>query len=129
MPLSPHWHAYAYTGRSYTDALIRRGETPGNYPPIEIKNWLTRPRGHIAATFTEIEEAVSWLKQELVAMPPAGTDFFPIDERLEHSRSTLAQTAGNDVVYGYYSTSGRYVSRALIACPRRGISVCPERRT
>lgn len=126
MPNSPHWHAYSYTGRSYTDALIRRGEAPNNYPPIEIKHWLTRPRDHIVATFTDVEEAVGWLKQQLTAAPPADAAAFPIDDRVERNRATLAQTAGNDVVYGYYSTAGQYVSRALIACPRPDIPMCPE---
>ncbi|MDT9690306.1 hypothetical protein Q5762_18560 [Streptomyces sp. P9(2023)] len=38
---------------------------------------------------------------------------------------TLRLTAGNDVVYGYYSKSQQYVSRSLIACPRADGQPCP----
>ncbi|MGW0734287.1 hypothetical protein [Streptomyces sp. NPDC002851] len=121
-----HWHAYSYTGRSYTDAQIRRGETPDNYPPIEIKDWLVRPRGQIAGTFGEVDGAVTWLADELKANPPADDAAFPIAERAEHARRTLAQEAGCDVVLGYYSVGLQYVSRALIACPRPD-RTCPQK--
>lgn len=132
---SAHWHAYSYTGRSYSDAMIRRGEVPAAYPPIEIKNWLGKPVSYIAGTFTEIEPAVDWLAAELANHPPRDVESFPAKERLAYSRLTLQQTAGNDVVYGYYSKAEQYVSRALIACPRRRTNPyeeeppdCPENR-
>ncbi|MEV5607032.1 hypothetical protein [Streptomyces sp. NPDC052225] len=122
----PHWHAYTYGGSTYTDGQIRRGAVPASYPPIEIKDWLTRPRDHIEGTFTEVEEAMSWLKIQLDLAPPVDAKSFPVDDRLDRARATLRQTAGNDVVFGYYTGSRMYVSRALIACPRPGMS-CPER--
>ncbi|MCX4799660.1 hypothetical protein OG497_38035 [Streptomyces sp. NBC_01242] len=112
-----HWHAYSYNGRSYTDAMIRRGEVPAAYPPIEIKHWLARPANHVVETFHEVDPAVSWLEGELNGHPPVDAESFPVKVRVAYSRKTLQQTAGNDVVYGYYSKS-QYVSRALIACPR-----------
>ena len=123
--MSVHWHAYCYTGRSYPDSVIRRGETPGNYPPIEIKDWLVRPRAQIAATFSDADSAAGWVQKELEAKPPQDAASFPVADRVAYSRSTLGQTAGSDVVYGYYS-AGQYVSRALITCPRAGIARCPE---
>lgn len=113
-----HWHAYAFTGRSYPDSLIRRGEVPANYPPIEIKDWLARPSSQIAETFTDLDAAADWIKRELVAMPPIDAASFPVADRVAYSRRTLRQADGADVVHGYYAQGGSYVSRALISCPR-----------
>ncbi|MFC8276095.1 hypothetical protein ACFUJR_26865 [Streptomyces sp. NPDC057271] len=99
--MTQHWHAYAYTGRSYPDSAIRRGEVPADYPPIEIKDWLTRQRNHVAATYGDVEDAVAWLEGELTQNPPADQERFPIWDRLQRSRETLVLTAGNDVVHGY----------------------------
>lgn len=124
-PVRQHWHAYSYNGRSYSDAMIRRGEVPANYPPIEIVHWLRRPANEAVETFRDIEKAASWLEGELTQNPAMDEDHFPVEERLRYSRETLAQEAGNDVVYGYYSKSQQYVSRALIACPRERGDSCP----
>ncbi|WP_146610435.1 hypothetical protein [Streptomyces sp. AC1-42W] len=123
--MTQHWHAYSYTGRSYSDGLIRRGEVPSNYPPIEIKNWLTRPADHVMNTFHDVEKAMTWLEEELSQNPHVEEALFPLADRLQYSRDTLDQTAGNDVVHGYYSKAQQYISRALIACPREGFPICP----
>ncbi|MFD7259288.1 hypothetical protein [Streptomyces sp. NPDC059874] len=123
--MTQHWHAFAYTGRSYPDALIRRREVPANYPPIEIKHWLDRPASQVVDTFRDIESAVSWLEGELTQNPAADEEHFSVVDRLEYSRETLGLKAGNDVVYGYYSKAQQYVSRALIACPRGETRSCP----
>jgi hypothetical protein len=113
-----HWHAYSYTGRTYTDAMIRQKKVPDSYPPIEIKHWLSKPRKHVVETFTEIAPMLAWLESEMTPMPPRDEEFFPLKERLEYSRQWLS--LGDDVVYGYYSVgAGPWVSRALIFCPRR----------
>ncbi|MFJ9128960.1 hypothetical protein ACIRJS_33145 [Streptomyces sp. NPDC102340] len=125
MPNPVHWHAYSYIGKSYTDAEIRRGVAPSNYPPIEIKDWLARPRNDITGTFTDVEAAVGWMKQQLTGMPPADTSC-PVEQHLDWIRRTLAQPTGNDVVYGYYTSSGRYAGLAMIACPRPDVGRCPE---
>ncbi|MFE7463135.1 hypothetical protein ACFU6R_03385 [Streptomyces sp. NPDC057499] len=126
--MKQHWHAYSYTGRSYGDGLIRRGEVPANYPPIEIKDWLKRPANQVVETFHEVDPAVTWLETELSQNPHLDEESFPLKERLQYSRDTLEQTAGNDVVYGYYSKGQQYVSRALIACPRKEFPSCPYGR-
>ncbi|MFG2642983.1 hypothetical protein ACGFYP_18700 [Streptomyces sp. NPDC048370] len=123
--MTQHWHAYAYTGRSYPDAAIRRGEVPTDYPPIEIKDWLTRKNAQVVATFTDVDDAVSWVEGELTQNPPVDQEHFPVWDRLQRSRETLRLTAGNDVVYGYYSKSQQFVSRSLIACPRAYGQRCP----
>lgn len=120
-----HWHAYSYNGRSYPDGMTRRGEVPSNYPTIEVKNWLARPAAQVVNTFHDVEKAVSWLEGELSQNPHVEEASFPLADRLQYSRDTLNQSAGNDVVYGYYSKGQQYVSRALIACPRDGFPACP----
>ncbi|MEU8538383.1 hypothetical protein AB0C52_00010 [Streptomyces sp. NPDC048717] len=121
-----HWHAYAYTGRSYPDSAIRRGEVPADYPPIEIKDWLGRPRTQVRGTYAVVDDAVAWLESELTQNPPADEEHFPVWDRLQRSRQTLLLTAGTDVVHGYYSKARQFVSRALIACPRAGGPPCPH---
>ncbi|MFF3015790.1 hypothetical protein [Streptomyces sp. NPDC057939] len=123
--MTHHWHAYSYNGRSYADGMIRRGEVPSNYPPIEIKDWLRRPAAQVINTFHEIEKAVTWLEGELTQNPHLDEQSYPVADRLQYSRDTLGQTAGNDVVYGYYSKGGQYISRALISCPRDSFPTCP----
>ncbi|MFE4592940.1 hypothetical protein [Streptomyces laurentii] len=113
-----HWHAYAYTGRSYPESAIRRGEAPADYPPIEIKDWLARPRAQVRGAFAAVDDAVAWLEGELTQNPPVDEQHFPLWDRLQRSRETLCLASGNDVVHGYYSKAGQYVSRALISCPR-----------
>ncbi|MFJ4867132.1 hypothetical protein [Streptomyces sp. NPDC088757] len=124
-PASRHWHAYAYTGRSYPDSAIRRGEVPADHPPIEIKDWLRRSAAQVVATYADVEEAASWIEGELTQNPPVDQEHFPVWDRLQRVRETLRLTAGNDVVLGYYSKAQQYVSRALIACPRAEGDSCP----
>lgn len=126
MPNPVHWHAYTYTGRSHSDAEIRRGTAPDTYPPVEIKDWLTRPARQIADTFTDVEAAVDWMKQQFTMNPPLGSDDYPLERRLAWIRARLAESAGNDIVYGYYTKAGSYVARALIACPRPDVGSCPK---
>ncbi|MFD4374738.1 hypothetical protein [Streptomyces sp. NPDC058486] len=120
-----HWHAYAYTGRSYPDSAIRRGEVPAEYPPIEIKDWLRRPAGQVVATYSDVDAAVSWLEGELTRNPPVDQEHFPVWDRLLRCRETLLLAAGCDVVQGYYSKAQQYVSRALVVCPRGEGDSCP----
>ncbi|WP_282697903.1 hypothetical protein [Streptomyces sp. CC208A] len=137
--MTAHWHAYAYTGRAYTDTEIRRETAPANYPPIEVAHWLRRPRNHVADTFAcspdGLDHALAWLEGELTRNPPVDEEHYPVLERLEGSRSSLTATRSTptapatqragDAVYGYWSKAGQYVSRALIACPREAGDPCP----
>lgn len=80
----------------------------------------------MVATFADVDDAVAWIEGELTQNPPVDQEHFPVWDRLQRSRETLGLTAGNDVVYGYYSKSAQYVSRSLIACPRAdGEQGCP----
>jgi hypothetical protein len=127
-----HWHAYSYTGRAHPDSAVRRGEAPSNYAPFLIKDWLRRPVKQIAESFTEADLAAKWLRGEMEKHPPLGVESFSIDARVGYAEQTLRQDAGADVVWGYYSTSGQYVSRAVIRClqgkaqPGVGPVPCPE---
>lgn len=115
--MTAHFHAYAYTGQGYRDGEIRKGLAPPTYPPIEVKDWLLR-RPLKLYSEPDIDAALDWLEKELNEHPPLGAEFFPVKERIAYSRERLLQTVGRDVIYGYWSTGGRYVSRALILCTR-----------
>lgn len=118
--MTRHWHAYSYTGAAYSDGQIRAGLAPRGYPPVEIMHWLKQSAGYVD-TFTEVPPAVEWLRETLLQHVPLGSENYPIENRLSWARSRLGQEAGCDVVYGYYSVNKRYVSRALISCPRKRI--------
>ncbi|MGW0996410.1 hypothetical protein [Streptomyces sp. NPDC002520] len=126
-----HWHAFAYTGKGYTGSEVSKGLAPPSFPPVELAHWLDRrpgmrtPSGNPIPesalpthTFTEseIDEAVAWLEKELSEHVPVDADSFPVSVRLEYSRARLREQANRDVWYGYWSTSGQFVTRVLVAC-------------
>lgn len=120
--MTAHWHAYAYTGKGYTDNEIRKGVAPPTFPPIEIKDWLHRRAAEIFPE-TSLDNAMVWLEKELNGQPPIDAEAYPIETRLASSRARLQETVNRNVVYGYWSRGGQYVSRVLICCERSGCSV------
>lgn len=123
-----HWHAYAWTGHERppeSDRINPQSETP----PLEIAHWLRKtPRAMRGGTLHDVEAACDWLKGEITEhpKPPRSQDNRPADEvALEYARDCLER--GTDVVWGYWSQQMRYVSRALITCPREGYA-CPSGR-
>lgn len=113
---SVHWHAFAYTGKGYTDGEVSKGIAPPSFPPRELASWLDRRPGLRVYTDTQIDEAVAWLDKELNEQVPVDAASFPIATRLECSRARLREQANRDVWYGYWSTRGQFVTRALVAC-------------
>lgn len=111
-----HWHAFAYTGKGYTESEVRKGLAPPSFPPVELAHWLDRRPGLQVFTEEQIDEAVAWLDKELSEHVPVDAGSFPISVRLEYSRARLREQANRDVWYGYWSTSGKFVTRALVAC-------------
>jgi hypothetical protein len=120
--MKPHWHAFAYTGMSYRESEFRAGKAPKDYPPIEIKDWLHRRPGLHTFAEGEVAKALAWLERELNSPKcvPVDAEGFPVQVRLEYSRARLSEKTNRDVVYGYYSRAGLYVSRALIECDSIG---------
>lgn len=123
MPETPvHWHAFEWTGHERPADSERRN--PHNrVPPLAIAEWLDKPSSHVLATYgpDEVDSAYAWLEGELKQHPRAAHDIAD-DPLLEGARDCLDRKT--DVVWGYWSAKGRYVSRALIACPREG-RPCP----
>lgn len=122
-----HWHAFAYTGRGIkSDAEIRNGSAPANFPPLVVKDWLTRrnKEGRIpherVFDETQIEDAAIWLEAELTRYPPLDVVSFPIPDRIGYARERLRQRVNRDIVWGYWSRGERYVSRALVLCTGEG---------
>ncbi|WP_327385095.1 hypothetical protein [Streptomyces sp. NBC_01207] len=123
-----HHHAYAHTGRAFTDGERLKGLAPSTYPPFMIQEWLTRPASNIAETFTDVDLAAKWLRAEMEAHPPMDVQSFGIDARMRHVVETLGQERGADVVWGYYCGK-QMVSRAMISCaPGASRVPCPEGR-
>ncbi|MEU5092113.1 hypothetical protein [Streptomyces sp. NPDC021356] len=119
-----HWHAYAYNGRELPPDRDRRD--PGcPVPPLEIRQWLLKPARLLAATYPAPDtdqSAYGWLRTELDAFPRGPRDLSPATQ-LAYARDCLNRST--DVVWGYWSATGLYISRALITCPRAD-TPCPH---
>ncbi|MFD5708752.1 hypothetical protein ACFWGV_21805, partial [Bacillus subtilis] len=113
---SIHWHAFEWTGHE-RPADSERRNPQNRVPPLAIAEWLDKPASFVAQTYgpDEVDSAYAWLEGELKQHPRASHDI-DADPLLEAVHDYLAR--GADVVWGYYSAKGRYVSRVLIACPR-----------
>ncbi|MFD7257199.1 hypothetical protein [Streptomyces sp. NPDC059874] len=98
-------------------------------PPLEIAHWLRKPARHVVETFENtpdgIEVALKWMRNGGEEHVHLSEEPFPLDERMKYVEDDLRR--GADSVWGYYSTNSRYVSRALVACPRAG-ERCPYGR-
>ncbi|MFJ1700425.1 hypothetical protein ACIOHC_36140 [Streptomyces sp. NPDC088252] len=66
---------------------------------------------------------MAWLDKELTGHVPVDAASFPVATRLEYSRAQLQQTAAREVIYGYWSVSGQYVSRQVFPCEDRACRV------
>ncbi|MFF9483664.1 hypothetical protein [Streptomyces sp. NPDC014676] len=117
-----HWHAFAYTGKGYTDSEVGKGLAPPSFPPVELAQWLDRRPGLRVFTEQQIDEAVAWLDKELNEHVPVDAASFPITTRLEYSRARLRERVNRDVWYGYWSARGQFVTRVLVACTDTGKS-------
>lgn len=121
--MAAHWHAYSWTGHE-RPADSERINTASATPPLETAHWLLKSRQHVVDTFdieTGADQAYAWLEGELKQNERGPHDLAP-EAQLAHARDCLDR--GADVVWGYYSERGRYVSRTLVACPLDGYS-CP----
>lgn len=122
-----HWHAYAWNGRERPPDNDRR-KPALSLPPMEIGHWLLKPSRLRLATYPAPDtgqDAYEWLRAELDAFPRSSRDL-PASVQLAHARRCLDRST--DVAWGYWSTTGLYIARALITCPRTGIP-CPLRLT
>lgn len=128
MDVAGHWHAYAWTGHERPADNIRNDPSQGT-PPLEIAHWLRKPARYVVETFDNttdgVEAASKWMRAGGDENEYASEESFPLDERMTYVDDDLRR--GGDAVWGYYSKQGRYVSRALVACPRAG-APCPYGR-
>jgi hypothetical protein len=114
-----HWHAFAYTGKCYTDGEVAKGLAPPSFPPVELARWLDRRPGLYVFTEEQVDEAVAWLDKELNEHVPVDAASFPVSVRLEYSRARLQERVNRDVWYGYWTASMQFVTRALVVCTSR----------
>lgn len=128
MDVARHWHAYAWVGHARPDDNARTDPSQP-VPPLEIADWLQKPARHVAETFDNGAEgkasAAKWMRAGGEEHEFASEDSFPLDARMAYVEDDIAR--GADSVWGYYSRNLRYVSRALVACPRQG-QPCPYHR-
>ncbi|MFI6524986.1 hypothetical protein [Streptomyces uncialis] len=128
MDVAQHWHAYEWTGHERPHDSVRIDPSNGT-PPLEISHWLRKPARHVVHTFDNSEDGVSrasgWMRKGGEENPALDEAAFGLDARMTYVDDELRR--GADSLWGYYSGRGRYVSRALIACPRGG-TPCPYGR-
>ncbi|MEU5403682.1 hypothetical protein ABZ348_30825 [Streptomyces sp. NPDC005963] len=126
--VAKHWHAYAWVGHARPDDNARNDPSQP-VPPLEIAHWLRKPARHIAETFDNTPEgagsAIEWMRTGGAENEAADEVHFPLAERMTYVEDDVSR--GADAVWGYYSETLRYVSRALVACPREG-QPCPYGR-
>lgn len=119
MDVAEHWHAYSWVGHERPDDSTRLNPLNGT-PPLEIAHWFRKPRKYVVETFSNDvagrREALQWMKECGEKHQYLAEESFPLADRLKYVEDDLHR--GADVVWGYYSTRSRYVSRALVACPR-----------
>ncbi|MGW0780349.1 hypothetical protein [Streptomyces sp. NPDC002913] len=123
--MAGHWHAYAWNGGERPSDADRRTPALPN-PPLTISEWLHKPKVHVLATYDMADgqaAARQWLITELERYPRGPRDLPPAAQ-LAHAADLMNRCT--DVVWGYWSAQGRYISRALIVCPRDG-APCPYR--
>ncbi len=123
MIVAQHWHAFAWVGHERPADNLR---TDPNQPcpPLEISHWLRKPAKHVVQTFAnpgELDAALAWMRERSEQQPHLSEEAFPVVERMPYWRDNLQR--GADSIRGYYSKNQRYVSIALVACPREG--ACP----
>lgn len=116
-----HWHAFAYTGHQRPKDSEAR-DPHAAAPPNEIDMWFRKPRSMLAATFADACPAAEWLESELTGHPPPAAAV-SVASHLRAARDALAR--GADVYVGYYTATGRFLVRTLLACPRTG-ERCPQ---
>ncbi|MFD7918361.1 hypothetical protein ACFV3R_03925 [Streptomyces sp. NPDC059740] len=118
-----HWHAYAWIGTG-VPADPERLDPSQPVPPRLVADWLRKDASRVVHTYRSSEEgraaAGRWLRAELEEHPRGAGDL-PAQVQLAHAEDCLRR--GTDVVWGYWS-HGRFVSRALVACPRQA-AACP----
>ncbi|MFE7397975.1 hypothetical protein [Streptomyces sp. NPDC057557] len=128
MHAANHWHAYAWVGHARPDDNARVDPNQP-VPPLEIAHWLRKPSRHVAETFDNnpegVESAAKWMQAGGEEHEFASEESFPLDARMTYVKDDIRR--GADAVWGYYSRNLRYVSRALVACPREDQS-CPYGR-
>jgi hypothetical protein len=113
-----HYHAFAYTGKGYTDREVAAGLAPPSFPPLVVGMGNRKS----VATFKSVDEAIGWLEKEMTTHEPTDAKGFPVSVRMEYSRARLQLPRNNAVIHGYWTRS-QYVSRQLFPCDQSG---CPS---
>jgi hypothetical protein len=98
-----HWHCFTWQGPRPRDA--ERRDTRASVPPIVIRQWLEKPVTMMSATARTPEEAARWLDTQ--PQPSAPGDAV--------RRALYELRVGNDVVWGFWSSSQAFVCVAVVS--------------
>ncbi len=127
-----HWHAYTWTGIGADRAreAERRPASPdfpsSALPPMRTGDWLAKPAGRIAGTFTGLEAATGWLARQYQQFSTAllHPDRIGLNARLELAADMLPR--GIDLQWGEWLSGGRFTTIGVICCPNRHVAhPCP----
>ncbi|WP_405643397.1 hypothetical protein [Streptomyces uncialis] len=98
--------------------------TTTELPPIQTAHWLLKPSTLVHGTWTQPEEAVEWLRQQL-AEPPHGLNT-NTDPASWETASVERLSWGGDISLGHYLGGTLFRSLAVVTCsPNRA---APELR-
>lgn len=118
--MTPHWHAYTYTGHQRPPDRDARDPNSAT-PPLVVADWLNKPRSMLAGTFTTVDDAMDWLTKQLSETPPL-TTAIPPALVLDYARERLVHEPGDQVTR--YYTNSAYACRDLVRCPQT--QTCPD---
>jgi hypothetical protein len=134
-----HFHVYTsrVPGAQANGSPESEPDHPGfrtsTVPPRLTRRWLMRDQARVKAKhFDTADDAAKWLAAWIEENPRPDSAYFP-DEPQAEQRSRKVEFArrmlagGNDVVEGFYTGGGEFMSASLIACPpRTGQWRCPK---
>lgn len=96
-------------------------------PPLETRNWLSKPPAQVRGTWSDARDAAAWLRDRLTEYAPR---FMSDAQHVALRPVALASSAearlrsGKDVSLGYYLERPLFLSLALVACsPKDGTAL------
>lgn len=136
-----HWHGYGWAGNA-ADYFKESTRRPGSandahtqtflasrVPPMMTGHWLMRRAQTLTeCTWTNVREAVDWLRQRYDAQPPilradGGRAYADVDVRIGYALDVLPR--GVDVTWGYWTSPSTLASHSVVACVNRFHSQIP----
>jgi hypothetical protein len=111
-------------GRPEHEAF-RLSQVPAN----SVRDWLRRPASAITATLETVDAACAW-HADWIEETPRPDSSWGLSEGPEEGKRKKVEFTGritgwDEVIDGFYTAGGEYVSATFILCPPRVIPGCP----